>query len=436
MSQLGNSMPEFQHEPLPERLCNYERLLDTMKSRGLDGIVCTTRYNLFYLTSFHPNAYHQDEPPHVAVVISRHVPDRPVLLVAEELLMFFLHQRTWVQDIRPLRSVMSPLDLPLEAAGLDRFIPESAKDLAWVQRAREKCSMNIIEGLRNALTDLGLTRGKVGFDQPSLAPHLGFSDLQTLDSYGALLFVRQEKTPAELELLRQALQINERAIHKTVVAWDRGMTWQELNFAYYKSAVATGGIVDDPRGNVFANPRGVDPAIMLSSGLEDYVIEPGMQILFDCHGTWNMYCWDGGKTWIVDDEPTAKSADVANATTIAIKELTDAMRPGAKVSELQAKIRQVYRGFRLDADSVHIYFHGLGVSHSDLEQYVEEGKPYPDWSLEQNMVVATHLLYPGGDRDRYWVEDVVVVRPDGGESLYSWDFDPITGRGVPTENSS
>ena len=103
------------------------------------------------------------------------------------------------------------------------------------------------------------------------------------------------------------------------------------------------------------------------------------------------------------------------------------MRPGVKVSALQAKIRRVYRGFDLDADSVHIYFHGLGLSHSDLEQYVAEGQPYPDWSLENNMVVATHLLYPGGDRERYWVEDVVVVRPDGGESLYSWDFDPITG---------
>jgi len=429
MSLFDNAMPEVPHEPLPERLCNYDRLLETMKSRGLDGIVCTTRYNLFYLTSFHPNAYHQDEPPHVAVVISRHAPDHPILLVAEELLMSFLHQPTWVQDIRPLRNVMTPLDLPLDSSGLERFISESARDLSWVQQAREKCAMNIVEGLRAALRDLGLSNGKVGFDAPNLATHLGFSDLRSLDGYGALLFTRQEKTDNELQLLRQALQINQRAIQKTVATWDRGMTWKELNFAYYKSAVATGGIVDDPRGMVFANPRGIDPAIMLNMGLEDYVIEPGMQVLFDCHGYWNMYCWDGGKTWIVDDELGGKTAEVARATTAAINELVQAMRPGVKVSQLQAKIRGVYRGFGIDSDSVHIYFHGLGLSHSDLEQYVEEGKPYPDWSLEQNMVVATHLLYPGGDRERYWVEDVVVVRPEGGESLYSWDFDPITGRG-------
>ena len=71
----------------------------------------------------------------------------------------------------------------------------------------------------------------------------------------------------------------------------------------------------------------------------------------------------------------------------------------------------------------------MGLSHSDLEQTVEEGKPYPDYSLEEGMVLATHLLVPGGERSRYWAEDVVVVQPGGGESLYSWEFDPITGRG-------
>ncbi len=96
---------------------------------------------------------------------------------------------------------------------------------------------------------------------------------------------------------------------------------------------------------IFANPRGADPAIILSGGLEDYVIESGVQILFDCHGAWNMYCWDGGKTWIVDDQPTGRTAEVAKATEVAVRELAQAM-------------------------------------------------------------------------------------PDGGESLYTWDFAPITGRGT------
>jgi hypothetical protein len=26
------------------------------------------------------------------------------------------------------------------------------------------------------------------------------------------------------------------------------------------------------------------------------VVEPGTHVMFDCHGTIDLYCWDGGKT--------------------------------------------------------------------------------------------------------------------------------------------
>ena len=426
---LSRSLPEFTREPLPERLCNYERLLDTMKFRGLDGIVATSRYNLFYLTGFNPTAYHQDEPPHAAVVISAHEPDHPILVAAEHTVSFFLNQPTWVKDIRAFRSVITQLDLPMVPSDIDQFIPQSARDVPWVRQARDNYTMNIIEAVRGAMRDLGLTRGTVGFDHPGLPEQLGFSDLRAVDGYGPMMFVRQVKTPEEVKLLREAIQINQRCIDKAVRAWDRGMIWRELNYAYLKATVDVGGMIDDPRGLVFANPRGLDPYTTLHSGLEDYAIEPGMNIIFDCHGTWNMYCWDGGKTWIVDDEPTGKSAMAAAATKLMVRELENAMRPGAKVSELQAKARQVYKSSDVRPDSVYIFFHGLGLSHSDLEESTEEGKPHPDWTLEEGMVVATHLLYPGSDRERYWAEDVVLVGKDGGESLYTWNFDPITGRG-------
>ena len=296
------------------RFCNYGRLLETMDDRGLDGIVATSRYNVFYLSGFRPNAYHQDEPPHAAVVISRHEPDHPVVVVAEHLLAFFLHQPTWVEDVRPFRSVITSLDLPPSRSDVDRFIPREAMNQRWIERARERYSMNIVEALGSAMRDLGLDRGKVGLDYPGLADLLGFPELQEADGHGPVMFARQVKTPEEVQLIRTAIEINQTSIDKTVKAWDRGMTWKELNYEYYKATVEVGGIVDDPRGLVFANPRGADPYVTLHSGLEDYVIEPSTNIIFDCHGNWNMYCWDGGKTWIVDDEPSGATYEAAKAT--------------------------------------------------------------------------------------------------------------------------
>ena len=47
--------------------------------------------------------------------------------------------------------------------------------------------------------------------------------------------------------------------------------------------------------------------------------------------------------------------------------------------------------------------------------------------MEAGMVVATHLLWPGGAKGRIWLEDVALVGQEGTEPFFRWDFDPITG---------
>jgi len=41
--------------------------------------------------------------------------------------------------------------------------------------------------------------------------------------------------------------------------------------------------------------------------------------------------------------------------------------------------------------------------------------------------VPLHLLVPGGERERYWLEEVVVVTEDAGRPLFSWGFGPLAG---------
>jgi Xaa-Pro aminopeptidase len=109
--------------------------------------------------------------------------------------------------------------------------------------------------------------------------------------------------------------------------------------------------------------------------------------------------------------------------------LLDAMRPGVRISALQARAREVYRKEGVpDPASAVIFFHGLGLSHMDLEQTTADGRPNTDWMLEDGMVAPVHLLYPGGEHERMWVEEVVAITPDGGRPLFSWGFAPLTGR--------
>jgi len=247
--------------------------------------------------------------------------------------------------------------------------------------------------------------------------------VRIVDAYGALKYVRQVKTPEEVGLLREATRLNQLAIERTIRTWSPGMTWQEMTRTYHTTAVNLGGFVRDPGAIVMANPPGLEPALYTQSGLEDFTVEPGMHIMWDCHGTWAHYCWDGGKTWVVDGEPRGLARQLAAAAAAAMSEIQNLLRPGTKISELQAKGRYTLRRDGVpNADQAFIFFHGLGLEHIDMEL---PGSRH-DWSVEAGMVVSAHLQIPGDDRHRSWLEEIFLVGQDGGDPFFTWGNKPIT----------
>ncbi len=420
----------FERAPLPERFCNLDRLLFAMERRGLDGIVASTGLNLFYLSGLNPIAHKADEPRPYAVVIARHAPEDAALIVADYYLGSLVSQPTWIRDVRAFRAVMLPLDLPPADDDVERFIPAAGRDLPWMQGVRERYATGVGAACRQALADLGIAGGRVGFDDLHFAHQLALDGLEIADGYDALMYARAVKTPFELDLLRRSTRLNQQAITHAIAAWQPGMRWREFNRAYHRAVIDLGGFVRDPGAMVWGHPRGADAAVTLQTGLEDFEMCAGQHVLFDCHGTLDLYCWDGGKTWVVDGEPEGAARTVAAATAAASEAVIAAMKPGVKISELQATGRAAYRKAAVaDADRAIIFFHGLGLSHMDIEQTRADGTPNADWTLEEDMVVPLHVLYPGGERERVWVEEVARVTPGGGEPFFDWGFEPITGRG-------
>lgn len=420
------SSQEFERTPLPERLCNLGRLLDTMAERGMDGIVSYLRPNVFYLSGFAPpaSASVQETNGYAAVVISRHEPEHPVIVMAEFDVAHFLGQPSWVKDVRPFTTLLTPFDVPWGPSPLDHFMPAELLRTPRGQAARAHYASSLVEGTARAMQDLGLAAGTVGFDDLRFAAAVAPAGVQVKDAYGALKYVRQVKTPEEVGVLREATRLNQMAIERAILTWSRGTTWQEMSRTYHTTAVGLGGFVRDPGAIVMANLPGVGPALYTQSGLEDFTVEPGMHIMWDCHGTWAHYCWDGGKTWIVDGEPRGLARQIAGATAAAMTEIQRASRPGAKISELQAKGRQALRRAGLsDADQAFIFFHGLGLEHIDMEVPASRH----DWSLEEGMVVSAHLQVPGDARHRNWLEEIFLVTREGGEPFFTWGNEPITG---------
>ena len=413
---------EFKRAPLPERLCNLGRLLDTMEQRGMDGLASYLRPNVLYLSGFAPpaSASVHETNGYAAVVISRHEPQHPIIVLAEFDLAHFLSQPSWITDARPYATLLTPFDVAWSA--LDHFVPAEVLKTERGRAARGHYATSLIEGTRRATQDLGLARATVGFDDLRFATAVAAPGLRVVDAYGALKYVRQVKTLEEVRLLRQATRLNQRVIEQTVRTWSRGMTWQELTRIYHTTAVSLGGFVRDPGAIVMANPPGIEPALYTQSGLEDFTVEPGMHIMWDCHGTWAHYCWDGGKTWVVDGEPRGRAHQIAEGSAAAMTEIQRVMRPGAKISELQAKGRHALRRAGVpNADQAFIFFHGLGLEHIDMEVPVSQH----DWSLEAGMVVSAHLQVPGDDRHRTWLEEIFLVGRDGGDPFFTWGNQPI-----------
>jgi Xaa-Pro aminopeptidase len=407
----------FARKPLPERFCNLERLLAGMASRGLDGIVLSAPLNVFYLCGFNGIAHKADEPRPYAALLSRHAPDHPIFVLADYYLATFLSQPSWVRDIRPFRAVMMPLDRAPQRHDIDRFIPRAASELDWVRNARRRYAFDMSSALRGALTDLGLEGGRIGFDDLALAGRL---NIEGVDAYDTLMYARAVKTPTEIELLRRSTALNREAIERTVGSWEKGMRWRELNRAYHAAVADLGGFVRDPGAMVWGHPRGSEAALMLQTGLEDFEVERGMHVMFDCHGTLDLYCWDGGKTWVVGGEPEAEGKRNLRATAQVAEELVAEMKPGTRPSRLQGRGRELYRKAGVaDADSAIVFFHGLGLSHMDVEQ------ASADWRFEAGMVVPLHLVYPGGESTRAWLEEVVLITEQGGEPFFGWGYEPL-----------
>ncbi len=429
LGTLERTYPELGRKPFPRQICNLPRLLDTMAARGLDGIVSYYSPNVCYLSGYATgsSAMVHEANGYSAVILSRHQPDHPIVVIPEFEINYFARQPTWIEDIRLYASLMLPLDVEATPAALDRFIAPTSRDLPWVRNARTHYSEGLSAACTQAVRDLGLDRSRVGFDNLMFAPVLSASlpEMEVVEAYGALKFARQVKTPAEIEILREAVLLNQTALERTVAEWGPGMSWHELNIAYYTNAIRLGGFIHDRGSLILANDLGQLPTILISSGLEDdFELPRGINLMFDCHGTYRRYTWDGGKTWIIDDEPSGDQRTVSQAATTVMEDLMDALRPGVGVMDLVKRGRETLRRTGLpEAEDTLIFFHGVGLENSERET---AGRI--DWKIEDGMVISVHVLVPGDDRRRWYLEEVAAVTPAGGDRFYTWGTSPLLNR--------
>lgn len=406
-------------QPVPAQLCNFERLLDRLAVSGLDGIVALYATNQYYLGSYARHSTIPEELGMFPVVISRHAPDHPIICMPDLDIARLPVQPTWIQDVRPYATVL-PFDVEPTLAELGRFVPKHAFDRALHRLGPQvRYEHGLAEAMVRAIHDLKLDRGRVGFDNLStgLALATPLPHMTALPAENDIRFVRQQKTPIEVELLRQATRINQTAQERAIARFAPGMTFRELVFTFQVEALALGGSPNLPDSMQMANGPDTGEALFSDPEVDDFPLERGMHIMFDCHGKYNGYCWDGGKTWVVDDEPSRRAKRRWSSMTACLAAINERARPGVRITELVQAGRQALRRTGVSDDGALIYFHGMGLDHIDMDL----AAAMKDWTVEKDSMLSTHIYVPGGPAERLYLEDIVFVRESGVERLFTWD---------------
>ncbi len=364
----------------PTRL---QKLDDQIQQRNLDWLALVPGANLAYLTGLH---FHLGDRPTVAFFR----PGRPPALVIPALEMPKLAGRPEVQTFPwtdedgfggAFRRAGRELGLPGARLGVEAF------------------TMRVVEAQ--------LLEGS--------AP-----GVQLVPADGAVNALRMRKDANELDRMRRAAEIAQRALLETLAGFRPGMTERQIESQLKMAMLAAGAnsLSFDPI--VAAGPNSANP----HASPTDRPVQPGDFLLFDWGVYVDGYCSDITRTFPVSParmEPEMRTiyelVKQANAAGVA------AVRPGATCAEVDAAARRVIEQGGYGAHFTHRTGHGLGMQVHE-PPFIVAGN---SMILEPGMVLTVEpgIYLPG--RNGVRIEDDVVVTEDGCESLttFTREWSPL-----------
>jgi Xaa-Pro dipeptidase len=266
--------------------------------------------------------------------------------------------------------------------------------------------------LEAALNDLGIKGQPVGVDEMRMAPDIyrKLADLLptggAVPAYALFRVIRGVKTKAEIELLKKAAALNERAESELIQMIAAGVHEAEIA-QHYRLAAVKGGAVPAMTA-VGAGPRSALPLI------ENYfhTIAQGDLVRFDLCLQLDGYWGDTGRTAVLG-EPTAWQRNHFQYVKTGWERALEMIRPGVKASEVfEAALTTVQKEGIPHYRRQHVG-HAIG-----LELYDGITLSPGDHSvLEKDMVFCVEVPYYELGAGGFQIEDTVIVTEDGFEFI-------------------
>ena len=410
-------------------LLNLPRAQELMARAGVDGLVAQWPINVYYLSGYWGFLMSAERFDAAYFAVLPRAPDSPAALVlpALELRRLASEGGCWMPGLESYSS-------PLEEGGAGDAVPGdhgvpyagwpvrpgaglTDREQAWlgiVEAHRDRVAGDAIHALGKAVRAAGLGRARLVSDDPRVAGWLGGLGLDACQVRCDPSFfneIRKVKTINEIDLMRRAAHLNERALLAAAEDLHDGAGWPEIESVYMAYLARHGG-----RGVYFVCGAGGLPAGRVRRG------EP---MLLDALGQFGHYHGDFGRCAIVG-EPTREHLRRHRALCAGWDALRPLLRPGTRYSELERVALETIRGNGF-AEFRYVTPHGLGLEHTDDPKPPgAQPSTKPDQVLEPGMVLNVDMPFTEIGWGSVHLEDTVLIRLDGHERLTSADLEIIT----------
>lgn len=386
-------------------LLNQPRAAALMDQHGLDALLATTLENVFYSTGLWSENF--IVTPRLAqgyALVRREELSAPTVITGIGDAAAFLESCPPGADVVLYGSFFryeTPGHQPNE---LERGVKELV-----IQGSPKK---NAMEGIVSAIKDKGLERATIGIDERGVKaefitalqaelPHATFKHADAVYRH-----LRAVKTEEEVERLRAAVQLTEKAIHAAMAIAHVGVTEAEM-IREFEATISRGGarplftfLYFGGRGALGGFPGGAG------------VLQRGQVIRFDVGCVLNGYNSDIARNFSLGD-PGERAMRYYNAMLAGEDAAFAAMRPGVKASDVFHAAVQGVRDAGVPDYKRHHVGHGVGLEVYDVPLL----GPNDHTILETGMTFEVETPYYEMGLAGLQPEDTVVLREDGPELL-------------------